>query len=79
MNPIGSALYELYLDGVAMDRREMAYSRIFELKQTSIYLTGVPAGQHTIRVTRRHLWGAEAIHHLNGLGRCTVYRDSMVA
>lgn len=79
VNPIGSALYELYLDGVAMDRREMAYSRIYELKQTSIYLTGVTAGQHTIRVTRRHLWGAEALHHPNGRSRCTVYRDSMVA
>lgn len=78
-NPIGSALYTLYLDGVQMDTREMAYSRIYELKQTTIYLPGVTAGRHTIKVVRQHLWGATGEHHLNGRGRCTVYRDSMVA
>ena len=78
-NPIGSSLYTLYLDGVQMDTREMAYSRIYELKQTTIYLPGVTAGRHTIKVVRQHLWGATGEHHLNGRGRCTVYRDSMVA
>ena len=77
-DPTGSALYEVFLDGVFVDDQEIGYTKYWEIRQTTFRLDNVPAGRHTIDIYRRHKWGSEGYHH-NKSSRATVYRDSMVA
>lgn len=75
----GSCRYTVELDGAEIDSREIMYTRVWELKQTTIYVPNVRAGSHMLRIYRQHQWGSEAEHHDCGRSRATIYRDSMVA
>ena len=75
----GSCRYTVELDGAEIDSREIMYTRVWELRQTTIYVPNVRAGSHMLRIYRQHQWGSEAEHHDCGRSRATIYRDSMVA